>query len=709
MLRTDLATLNFHEGVFDLRHSPAGTVALSLDSPRLTHVEEDLNWGTNGWDVDALVEEIDGKWWNPDADDEVAFTRRLFRIAHAFKKVFNLNFVPCVRRRFKPNDGHVWLVILMTRTKRHADAIRARTADLQRRIGSSTVQWTLPLCGVFQLVTFTQAMRFWSKLRMDSLTDRATSDHETEGRRLYIGDLHAGVSREELAAAITHMGYHIQSEVELVNRHWGITAYVTLASNDEAVDLILRSDSLMVGDPPCRLKVKAARPREAPCPNYPSDDAFTLLDQQQSAQHGAAHGMTDAQVASVTDALQRLSETSLKAVIDRLTGSVTGLPAEFQAALAARLEAIEASINLVASNVQQGHTILAQRVDAAQAEAVMASTRHESRLERMEHTLQSILDQMFRFTESQDDHYGYDPHDFNPDPAFYSAAPPPKPTFAEEDDPNPAHPQPPQPTPAVLTVEPPPAVGGADLSFVRTPEPAQPQPAPQPQQPQHDQPQSEQEQQQPPTPPPQQPPSEPQTPVQLAMDVSVAQGRAECTADAKRRAESPADERAERGRYTRGVWEDQLYDEDLTPLCTPPPAGTPMPGGAAPPSTPMDLLGVDAVSQSPMMELAPGYTVAACGRLIQAWNSLSPPDARIQTGRSAGDLLRNAQLAATRLYDASSADAEAEPPAPGRARAREALAAALPNTHIPGSDSDKENRQPQALSEHAQPVQAGNH
>jgi hypothetical protein len=657
MRRTDFAALNFREGVFDLRDSPLGVVALSMDPPRLMHVEVDLNWGTNGWDVDALVEEVDGKWWIPDAEDEVEFTRRLSRVSHAFQHAFNLNFVPCVRRRFKPHDGHVWIIVLMTRTKRQADAIRARTADLQRRIGTSTVQWTLPQCGVFQLVTFSQAMRFWSKLRMDGLTARATLDRETEGSRLFIGDLHEGVTQEELAAAIAQMGYTLTSDVEIISRHWGVTAYVTLASNDEAVDLILRSDSLVVGDPPCRLRIKVARPRDPPAPNYPSDDAFNLLDKQQTEQNGTAHGMTDAQVATVVEALRAVSESALKGVVERLTGSATGLPTVFQAAVTERLTAIETAIDRLTLGVQNSHDGLALRLTELQSAATNTATLQDTRLHRMEQSLHEVLDQLQRLTDTQQGYaYGFD-GEFDPDPDVFSSAPPPEPTFAT--------------LPAIREEEilESPALGGADVSYVRQ----QGQPLPDAG--------SKQEGsgELPPDAVSQQADAGP--PQGNAVDVSMAD-------PAKRKAEDPVEEqRTDRD----DTWAEELYDSPT------------------PSQNPLDLLSTDTVAQSPLMELSPGYTVAACGRLIRAWNSLSPDDKKLSDGKTATELLKNARLAERRLHVVCDVEATALELGLDQERARAALAAAAPGANALADLSNKENTPPNARAhtDNHQPTEAG--
>ena len=394
MPKKEYSHLQFKDGVFDLRSTPIGVAAMALPSPHALHVEVDLNWATNGWDVDALVEEIDGKWWTPDCTDEVEFTRRLFRLSHGFQQAFNLSFVPCIRRRFRPHDGHTWIIVMMTRTERHAQAIRARCSDVQGRMGLSAVTWTLPE-GAFQLVKFDQAVKFWSKIRMDTLSARAATDLETKGRRLFIGDIHEGVLAADLDGAISNMGYNITTPTEIISRHWGCVAYITLASNDEAVDLIMRSDSITIGDPPCRLRIKVARPRDAPSISYPPEDAFPLLDKQPSIAHGDAHGMTDVQVASVVDALQTIQESVLKATIDRLTGAATGLPGEFQKIIDTRLTAIQSAI-------VSSHEHLAGQLANLQATVTSSANVQESRIQGLTATLHTALLMLTRLTTAQD-------------------------------------------------------------------------------------------------------------------------------------------------------------------------------------------------------------------------------------------------------------------------------------------------------------------
>ena len=122
-------------------------------------------------------------------------------------------------------------------------------------------------------------------------------------------------------------------------------AYVTMECNDDAVDFILRSDSCEAGDPPRRLIVKPARPRDLPRQNYPPENAFLLVDAHQTREHGAAHGMTDMQVATIVETLKGLQKSAFQTTVERRTGSVTNLHVGFQQAFHKRLGAIEAAVN----------------------------------------------------------------------------------------------------------------------------------------------------------------------------------------------------------------------------------------------------------------------------------------------------------------------------------------------------------------------------
>jgi hypothetical protein len=632
MPRDAYSTLQFSRGVFDLQACPIGQEGLALNNPRALHAEEDLNWGSTGFDVDALVEEIDGQWWNPDCDDELEFTRRLYNISHAYKAALNLNFTPCARRRFKPNDGHTWIVVLMARTQLQAEAIRARSSDVQRRSGRPSITWNFPEIGVFQLVKFDRAKLHWSKLKMDTATARAASDQATLGRRLYIGDLHEGVLPADLDAAITDMGYEIESPTETVTRHWGTVGYITLATNDQAVDLILRSDSLQVGDPPCRLRIKIAKPRDPPRKHHPTEEASALGDQQDSEAHGDSHGMTDKQVTKVVDAIQTVQESALSATITRLTGAVTGLPPGFQLALDTRLTRIEDAIIL-------SHRETTLQLASVQSTVETNAQLQQSQIHNMTRMIEDLVGQVGRLTQAQEawsEEYPYQP-DPNVVQGSDLAAPT---TFADRLDAVAQHHTPAAQQrgvdPTTPTTEPR-ANGGADMSMVRTP--SEPQLAPQPKNA--------------PTLTLTTPiipvPAESQNGADIATDE-------EQLDPAKRKApeDSPQDtigkRRGRLGKLKKASSSESEGDEttdkhpvdthDLDALYDSSQQDT------QPPSTPsLEHLSTANAALNPHRELAPGYTVITCDALITAWNAISGPASVIGIGDNAAQLLSNAEMA----------------------------------------------------------------
>ena len=205
-----------------------------------------------------------------------------------------------------------------------------------------------------------------------------------------ITGIHEGVTEDDLAAALATGGYHLDSSVELIRRYSYTCAYVTVVSNDEAVDLILNSDSIQVGEPPCRIMVKVARPRDSPKPNYPSDEVIADRDHLLMKTHGVAHGMTDTQLQQVVQSIQGMQEVQVAGIIERLTGTISGLPLEFQHAMDRRLAAID-------SAVAAAH-LTARESKAEVASLKLSLDRHslaqDSRLASMEAALESVMVQM---------------------------------------------------------------------------------------------------------------------------------------------------------------------------------------------------------------------------------------------------------------------------------------------------------------------------
>lgn len=89
-------------------------------------------------------------------------------------------------------------------------------------------------------------------------------------------------------------------------------------------------------------------------------------------------------------------------------------------------------------------------------------------------------------------------------------------------------------------------------------------------------------------------------------------------------------------------------------------------------------LSQDYLSQSPTLELAPGFTVQLCGELIGAWNSIAEPHAKLHNGRTTAELLDQAQRAKLSLISICHAETKENTKGYSQAKAREALGSVLP-------------------------------
>jgi hypothetical protein len=656
--RDSLNRLNFVEGVFDLTATPVGKEALCLKPPRMLHAEEDLLWGTNGCDIDAVVEHVEQQWWTPDDLSEIDLTRRLFRMSHAFQKAFNLNFIPCVRRRFKPYDGNVWIVVLMSRLKKQAGAVKARIADAGRAIGTNCVNWTLPACGTFQLVEFKTALQCWSKVRRDMIAQRATDDLAIRGRRLHIGGLHEGVTGAALDSAIVAMGYVVETPSEVISRSWGTVAYVTLGSNDDAVAFILEAEECVVGDPPCAVTVKTARPRDLPGPNYPGDEAIALLDRQDARDKGAAHGMTDAQVATVTLALGQMQDSVLQSTVARLTGAVTGLPAEFQLAVDARLLAIESALTSVGTAVQGNTTAIAEVTH----QVALAATQQSVSIAQLLQMVTALTHEMARMATAQENASAYWEDDgWTPNDLYAQGGEPPSGTYFEgQGDKGPDAPVVPQQELLLPRLQPgakeassrePRATGGVSLAHVQSA--AQLQLAPVVE-------------------------AAPTTGPELA-DVSsavpatAAPGAAPgMTRDADSAEAEPAsgmETEAGDSKRAREDTVDEAEDEQAVGKKKPPTddeefdlwdASPQLTQDEADANGSLSQLSAESALEAEHIQLRPGYTAFVCGQYIAAWNSMCHAPAQVDNGHTAAMLLQNGLQAEKRLSVISRAKTPAE-------------------------------------------------
>ena len=542
-----------------------------------------------------------------------------------------MNFTPCVRRRHRStSDSSVWIVVVLTRLKKQSAAIRARLSDAKRRLGSNTVSWTLP-CGVFQFVEFAIALKCWSKLRMDELVDRAALDLSIQGRRLFIGGIHEDISGAELDEAITNMGYAIETATVVITKRWGSVAYVTMESNDDAVDFILRSDSCEVGNPPCQLVVKTARPRDPPAANYPPDDAFLLIDAQQSREHGAAHGLTDTQVATVVEKLQTLQESTLQTTVDKLTGSVTGLPVEFQQALNNRLSSIETAVQ---SSVTASKQSCAATMVLRDSVLVAAHEQHD-RLQRMEEALLSLAAKMDRMAIAQEQSIFDAEWDWEDNTAAGDTQAAPEAYFQTQSPPD----QPRAPTSSPVSPPPPhdaPARGGINMECLGPP-PAQFQA---------------------------QPPSDPAQPVDLVgsqrsvvLDEAIEPPTDMDTLDSfPLTVKRDRDDESSPDPVTTTQDTSEHDAKKRASTTAPPPeiltpTTTPAPTIASDNGSPMSILSIESAMLSPLLEIQPGYTVNTCGRFLAAWNTLchEQPHLALHNGSTAEQLLRQALTAEERL------------------------------------------------------------
>jgi hypothetical protein len=516
-------------------------------------------------------------------------------------------------------------------------------AGAQRSLGATLIDWTIEP-GVFRLVDFKIAVNCWSKVRMDTLSQRAESDQQARGRRVCINGLHDQVSAAELTLAIESMGYAVEVPAEIITRRWATMAYITLVSDDAVVDLILNADSCVVGNPPCRLHINVARPREAPHPNYPDDAAFEALDKQRATDHGVTHGMTDAQVAAVTKALASMQEDVLNATVQRLAGAVTGVPAELKAVIEQRLYALEQSV----ANM---HTAVNKTSDAVAVshEMLRGVPSQLAGLERAMATLMQRMDLLASQGEQWNDGswgdedwsfgdarpgstlgadlfgtpatHGLRPSDVTPSPVQATPSP--------VDSARPWRPgTSPSPAPA-------PAVGGVDLTSARASSGAAPSPV---QDPRSDAPSVA--------------PTVPNTPTSVAMAATpcgndVHMDGADAALEAKRvrsevRASPPASKRVA-GTPLQDRPTDEDSDMDLWDDT--PPSSQPPTGGA------MGELSVQTAMDNPSMVLSEGYTPITCTRLIDGWNQLAwdRPREHLDAGHSAATLLAAAILAELRF------------------------------------------------------------
>ena len=133
-------------------------------------------------------------------------------------------------------------------------------------------------------------------------------------------------------------------------------------------------------------------------------------------------------------------------------------------------------------------------------------------------------------------------------------------------------------------------------------------------------------------------------------------------------------------------WEPDLWDTPSPSVEQPVPKedwedcfwATPSPSQSM---DPLSQVSTDDAGGTPLLELAPGMTVAACGRAIAQWNSLAHPTQQLHSGSSAAELLSNALAAESRLLAIANAASPEEAHGYCSTRARAALTAALPNRH----------------------------
>jgi hypothetical protein len=465
---------------------------------------------------------------------------------------------------------------------------------------------------------------------MDSVTARAASDQTTLGRRLYIGDIHEGVLPAELDAAISGMGYEIETPTQLITtRHGSTVAYITLTTNDDAVDLILRSDSLIVGDPVCRLRIKVARPRPAPRLHHPTAETVAQGDQKDSEAHGDSHGMTDIQITRVSDTLQTIQESTLNTIVNRLSGAISGLPSGFQLAIDNRLTRIE-------STIAHGQHQQAQDMAEHRASLAASNQMQETRLQSMEQTIRDLTAQIGKLTQAQEE--WSDSWEFEPNPTIIQGGDSPTPTFAQQPGDSNQPPTPElQPETALVSTPPTGCHNGADVTA--------------------------------PSPlaffAPLLELSTPAIPVFRKPDNPVSETAvSEELSKRKAPSDSPQqilgtrrgrlgkinkDEAAGANADSEGHATDQVVPPDTLAL------EDSSHQTSQTREDPLEYMLTEELMATPFMELAPGFTAFTCDALITAFNSVHGRFQTLETGDTAAQLLRNAQEAEQLLYKISHA------------------------------------------------------
>ena len=429
----------------------------------------------------------------------------------------------------------------------------------------------------------------------------------------------------------------------------GTAAYVTLASNDDAVDFILQADRCLVGDPPCELVVKTARPRDFPRANYPTDEVLSLVDQQDARDKGIAHGMTDSQVAAVTTALGQMQESTLKLTVERLTGAVTGLPIEFQAAVNNRLMAIESAINANSQAMQRNTTAL----NTFKIELQSATLGNSDRIDSMEKAMVGLTEQMARMAAAQkaansynewtpDEEYAQG--EGEPDISYFKPAAqrPADVSLEPEVSPQSARLGPADPAPSPTRE--PRAIGGVNMSQVLGGE------APQQLTPLVDA----------------SPTGVGQVPVGIDAESSESKERMETDGcDTKRLRDSDTEDAATVSKRAAPVEVDDLDLWDCTPQLSQEESDS---------SSALSQLTSASALSTPHVQLRPGYTAFVCAQYITAWNNMAgQPHASIGNGCSAAELLLNGLAAEKRLAVISRAINEEETKGYRRSDALKAL------------------------------------
>jgi hypothetical protein len=378
------------------------------------------------------------------------------------------------------------------------------------------------------------------------------------------------------------------------------------------VDFILQADRCVVGDPPCTLTVKTARPRDFPRDNYPTDEVLALIDHQDAKDKGIAHGMTDSQVTTVTAALAQMQEVTLKSTVERLTGAVTGLPLEFQNVVNSRLLAIESALNANAQAVQRNTTALT----AFSTNVSSAVLGNSDRIDLLEKAIVNMASQMERLASAQEaaNSFGgdwepnveYAQGEGEPDIRYFEQASqrPPDVTPDRVDSPALAH-------KAIVDASPEPApraTGGVNLTQVLGGEQLQ------------------------------------LTPTVDACPIAEAEERG---MDHDHTVQGGGGSEFKRQRDLETVEEEDskraAVDDDLDLWdCTPQLSQAE--------SETMSQVSSETALESPSVQLRPGYTAFVCAQYITAWKSMSgTAQAAVGNGRTAADLLQNGLWAENRM------------------------------------------------------------